>query len=113
MENRNVFAENLQRLMEENGVTRRDLSDALKTSYFTITSWVKGQKYPRMDKVEMLANYFGVQKSDLIEERKQAEPAENDGISEKQKMLIDYAKSLSEEEAAMALRVLRSIVESD
>lgn len=69
MENKNIFAENLQKYMEDNGVTRRALSDALGISYYTITSWVNGSKYPRMDKVEMMADYFGVKKSDLIEEK--------------------------------------------
>lgn len=69
MENRNVFAENLQYYMGEKGVTRKDISEALDISYFTVTSWVNGKKYPRMDKVEMLADYFGILKSDLIEEK--------------------------------------------
>ena len=67
--NKNIFAENLRRYMEEAGKTRRDICEALGISYFTISSWVNGTKYPRMDKVEMLAQYFGIQKSDLIEER--------------------------------------------
>ena len=45
------------------------MANALGISYFTITSWVNGTKYPRMDKVEMLADYFGILKSDLIEEK--------------------------------------------
>ena len=69
MENKNIFASNLQKYMDLNKVTRRDLSKALDVSYYTITSWVNGSKYPRMDKVEMLADYFGILKSDLIEEK--------------------------------------------
>lgn len=49
--------------------SRTDLANALGISYYTVTDWVKGKKYPRMDKVEMLANYFGILKSDLIEEK--------------------------------------------
>ena len=69
MDNRNIFASNLQRYMALNQKTRRDISEALGLSYFTVTAWVNGSKYPRMDKVEMLANYFGILKSDLIEEK--------------------------------------------
>jgi len=69
MENKNIFASNLQKYMNLNKVSRRDLSKALDVSYYTITSWVNGSKYPRMDKVEMLADYFGILKSDLIEEK--------------------------------------------
>lgn len=69
MDNKTIFASNLQKYMDLNGKTRRDVCDALGFSYYTFTDWVKGKKYPRMDKVEMLANYFGIQKSDLIEEK--------------------------------------------
>lgn len=68
MDNKNIFARNLQHYMALNNKTRRDLETALGISYYTITDWVKGKKYPRMDKVELLANYFNIQKSDLIEE---------------------------------------------
>ena len=69
MDNKNIFASNLNRYMKENGKSRRDVADALGLSYYTVTDWVKGKKYPRMDKVELLANYFGISKSDLIEEK--------------------------------------------
>ena len=69
MDNKDIFASNLKRYMALNEKTRKDISEALGISYYTVTDWVKGKKYPRMDKVEMLANYFGVLKSDLIENK--------------------------------------------
>ena len=69
MTNKSTFAKNLQYWMDVNKKSRRDVCEALGFSYYTFTDWVKGKKYPRMDKVEMLANYFGILKSDLIEER--------------------------------------------
>lgn len=69
MDNRNIFAANLKRQMELHEKTRKDVSDALGVSYYTFSDWVNGKKYPRMDKVEKLANYFGILKSDLIEEK--------------------------------------------
>lgn len=69
MDNKNIFADNLKRYMDDAGKTRRDICNALGISYFTVSSWVNGTKYPRMDKVELLAQYFGISKSDLIEEK--------------------------------------------
>lgn len=69
MDNKKIFATNLKRYMEANNKSRNDISEALGISYYTVTDWVKGKKYPRMDKVEMLAAYFGILKSDLIEEK--------------------------------------------
>lgn len=69
MNNKSIFAQNLKRQMELHGKTRRDISKALDLSYYTVSDWVNGKKYPRMDKVELLAKYFGILKSDLIEEK--------------------------------------------
>lgn len=69
MTNKSIFAKNLQYWMDANKKTRREVCEALGFSYYTFSDWVNGKKYPRMDKVEMLANYFGILKSDLIEER--------------------------------------------
>lgn len=69
MDNKNVFASNLNHYMKLNKVSRKQLSEVLGLSYFTVTDWVKGKKYPRMDKVEMIADYFGIKKSDLIENK--------------------------------------------
>jgi len=69
MDNKNIFAANLKRYMELNGKTRRDVSEAIGVSYYTFTDWVKGNAYPRIDKIELMANYFGISKSDLVEER--------------------------------------------
>lgn len=69
MDNKNIFARNLQMYMDFHGKSRMEMSQALGVSYYTFTDWVKGKKYPRMDKVEKIAAYFGILKSDLIEER--------------------------------------------
>lgn len=69
MGNKNTFATNLKKYMELNDKSRRDICDELGFSYYTFSDWVNGKKYPRMDKVEMLANYFGILKSDLIEDK--------------------------------------------
>lgn len=80
MDNKSIFASNLQKYMDLNGKSRRDVCDALGFSYYTFTDWVKGKKYPRMDKVEMLANYFGIQKSDLIEAKLTEEKEKDNDI---------------------------------
>ena len=114
MNNKNIFASNLKRYMELNNKTRREVSEALGVSYYTFTDWVNGKKYPRMDKVEKLAKYFGVLKSDLIEDKKEeATTPEDDGLTENQRLLMQVAKSLSEDQAALALRLLKSLVEED
>ena len=82
MGNKSIFAKNLQRQMDLHGKSRKDVCQALGFSYYTFSDWIKGKKYPRMDKVEMLANYFGILKSDLIEEKMTAEKEkDNDALA--------------------------------
>jgi transcriptional regulator with XRE-family HTH domain len=86
--------------------SRKDLATDLGISYYTVTDWVNGKKYPRMDKVEILANYFGCLKSDLIED-KTKQPVENE-LSEVKQALIELVESLSENEATVLLASLKS-----
>lgn len=93
MDNKNIFAANLNRYMKLHGKSRRDVCEALGLSYYTFTDWVKGKKYPRMDKVEMLADYFGILKSDLIEEKTE----EHREMQKKNDVLSDIILKVSED----------------
>ncbi len=68
--NKEVMAKNIRYYMDRNGVDRRKLSSDLGISYTTLTDWIKAKTYPRIDKIEILANYFSITKADLVEERK-------------------------------------------
>lgn len=68
--NKEILAENLKYYMELNHKDRNDIARDLDIPYTTITSWLKAEFYPRIDKIEMLANYFEIKKSDLVEKKK-------------------------------------------
>ncbi|MBK0040876.1 MULTISPECIES: S24 family peptidase [unclassified Leuconostoc] len=65
--NKKIMSQNISRLMKSKGVTRNKMSDDLAISYTTLTDWIKGNTYPRIDKIELMSQYFGVPKSTLIE----------------------------------------------
>ena len=67
--NKEILSKNLRTLMERFGKDRNQVCADLDFKYTTFTDWYNGNKYPRIDKIEQLANYFGVQKSDLIEDK--------------------------------------------
>lgn len=66
---RKIFANNLNYYMQINGKIQDDLVKDLGLKSSTISSWCNGQKLPRMDKIIMLADYFGIHFSKLIERR--------------------------------------------
>ena len=70
-EYKKVFSKNLKYYMELNGKNQRDLMNDLHLSSSTVSNWCTGLKLPRMDKVQKLADYFHINKSDLIEEKSQ------------------------------------------
>ena len=106
MEHKEVFAKNLKKYMELNRKSRREMCAALGYSYFTFSDWVNGKKMPRMDKVEQLANYFGILKSDLLEDKKETAPENGSGLSEAKKQLLDLAENCSEEDAERLLQMM-------
>lgn len=67
--NKQVMADNIKRLMKEFNVSQSDICTRLSLKPSTFSDWVNAKTYPRIDKIEMLANYFGVEKSDLIENK--------------------------------------------
>lgn len=66
-----IFSANLENLMISRGIDRNKLCSDLGLKYTTVRDWLKGITYPRIGKIELLADYFGVNKSDLIEDKAQ------------------------------------------
>ena len=113
MDNKEIFSINLKRLMEQKGVSRQDLSKVLGVSYFTISDWVNGKKYPRMDKVERLADYFHVLKSDLIEDKGTNETLPQiQQLTEGEKLLLELFRQIPEDAQTMYLEVLRAALKN-
>ena len=66
--NKDVLAKNLKKYILKSGKDRSTVAEDLNLSYSTLTDWVNGKKYPRINNIEKLAKYFNVSKSDLIED---------------------------------------------
>ena len=63
------MSKNLSYYVSLSGKTQKELAEIVGVAASTFNDWMKGKKYPRIDKIELLANYFGILKSDLIEEK--------------------------------------------
>lgn len=64
-----VLSENLKNLLERKGKTQTDMAKDLDLRQSTVSSWINAVKYPRRDKIELLADYFGVMPSDITEDK--------------------------------------------
>lgn len=79
--NKEIFAKNLKYYMELNNKDRNDICKDLQFPYTTFAEWYNGNIYPRIDKIELIANYFGIKKSDLIERKDRTDKLGNPVIS--------------------------------
>jgi phage repressor protein C with HTH and peptisase S24 domain len=70
MDNRKVMATNISEQLEKKGINSRQMAQMLGFKYTTVRDWINGKTYPRVDKIEIMADFFGVEKSDLIEAKK-------------------------------------------
>lgn len=68
VDNKKIFARNLQRYMNKYDISRNKLSEDTGFPYSTISDWLNGNRYPRINRIEELSNYFNIEKSELIED---------------------------------------------
>lgn len=78
--NKEIMSKNLKYYIEKSGKDRRELAEIWGFPYSTVTEWINGRKYPRIDRIEIMANYFGILKSDLIEDKMTEEKEKDNEI---------------------------------
>lgn len=66
--NKESMAQNIKRYMKKKNISRTELCEALGFNYSTLADWLHARKYPRIDKIELMANYFGISKAALVEQ---------------------------------------------
>lgn len=64
-----VLVENLNFYLNRKGINQTDMARELGIPETTVSNWMKGETYPRPDKLQMMADYFNIRRSDLTEKR--------------------------------------------
>lgn len=102
--NKPVMASNIKYYMAIKGINAKDLSKVLNVPYTTVRSWVNAEYYPRIDKIEMMSDYFGILKSDLIEEKQKQ--STDDGLSMRKKAFMQKVQEMSDDQIARLEQIL-------
>mgnify|MGYP001016899287 CR=1 FL=1 len=102
--NKEVMAKNLRFYLSKSGKDRSELCKDLNISYSTFTDWLNGKKYPRIDSIERMANYFGIQKADLIEETR----GDNTARTEDEKHVLLLARHLEKIPEATRKKIIKN-----
>lgn len=111
--NKEIFAKNLAYYLEQSGRDQREVADIVGVAPSTFNEWMKAKKYPRIDKIEILANYFGILKSDLIEKVSEEgySPSEPQ-LTEGEKVLLDLFNRVPEDQQQLVLQMIRAALGS-
>jgi repressor LexA len=104
--NKETFAKNLSYYVKRCGRDQKEIAEEVGVAPSTFNEWVKGKKYPRIDKIELLANYFRILKSDLIEEHKEKDSPNEPMLTEGEQMLLDLFRLVPEDKQQMVLQMI-------
>lgn len=62
-----IFATNLKHLIDKSEKTQKEVATAIGVSPQTLNTWLQRIALPRMGKIQLLADYFGISKTDLLD----------------------------------------------
>lgn len=118
--NKQIFAENLRYYVGRSGKSQKELSEIVGVATSTFNNWMKAQKYPRIDKIEILADFFGILKSDLIEKKtiknspvEMAERHVEMIMDEDLNEIFDYLKMMDAGKRKIAKGIIKSLAETE
>ena len=106
--NKEVFAQNLSYYLKRCGRDQKEVAEIVGVAPSTFNEWIKAKKYPRIDKIEILANYFGVMKSDLIEDPGKGSSPSEPNLTEGEMMLLDLFRRVPEDQQQLVLQMIRA-----
>ncbi len=64
-----LFSKNLVDQLLAHGETQASMTRYMKISSATASDWCNGRKMPRVDKIQALCSWMGIELSDLLEEK--------------------------------------------
>lgn len=68
-EQKSIFSKNLNKYLKSCGKTQKEVAEAIGVIPQTFNTWCTGQALPRMGKIQALADFFNINKSDLIDDK--------------------------------------------
>ena len=70
---KDIFARNIKYYLSERDMTQTQLAKILDYPEMTVSNWVNAKYYPRIDKIQEMADFLSINKSDLIEDKPKTE----------------------------------------
>ncbi len=105
MYNKQIFSDNLQHYMAQHRETQADIAKILGISKSNVSAYIKGEQIPRMDKIAILCDHYGIKVSDLLETKKAA--PETTGA---EKQLLEIFHQLDDEGQRLAIAMMKALL---
>ncbi len=97
IEQKTIFSANLNRYLSNFGLTQKEVAASIGVSPQTFNTWCKGIAIPRMSKIQKIADYFCIKKSDLIDEASSSDEYQADlpSLTDSERQLIENYRRLN------------------
>jgi transcriptional regulator with XRE-family HTH domain len=108
IENRAIFQRNLKRHLDLTGKTQKEVAIAIGATTGNFSDWLKGRSFPRIEKLQALAEYFGIPVSELIDDVNVGV----DSVSDQDQKVLDLFHKIPKEKRAEAIALCESVLKT-
>lgn len=107
----------IKKARTEKGLTQEELAEKVGVKKSAVAKWENGRVSEiKRSNLKNLADALNLNPNELLGDTytgEQEKPVTDDGLTEGQRKLIAFARTVPEDKAEMILRVIQSIVEAD
>lgn len=110
--------ENIKALRKQHNLSQQELAKIAGVTDKAISTWESGTRIPRMGAIQKMADYFGLQKSDIIEENSGIlsgdadtwlHPREPEGNESDAQLLQNAKRYLSPEDYRLVIALIKRL----
>lgn len=108
--NKETMARNIRYFMDKNGVTSTEICEVIGVPQSTFSYWLHARTYPRIDKIEKMASFFGITKADLVEEfKKPAVPTEKELLVQ---AIVEHVSKLTPDQIRQVIQYAQFLAQN-
>lgn len=99
----NIFTNNLLHYVELSGKQQKEIAKDISIPIQTFNGWCNGVSIPKMDKIQIIADYFHIPKSSLLEK------ADKNQLSDEEMQLLEGYRKISEPQKELINKLLNEL----
>lgn len=105
---RALFISNLDRHITRSGKSKREIAGLMGVQPSTVSDWLAGRGFPRAEKLQALADIFGVTQSELVEDVN----FDKETISEEEQKVLDLFHKVPEDKREFVLSLIQATIDN-